>query len=546
MTNEKYWQRRSEQIAELQYHKSDSYIKRLESQYNKTLKSIQKEISSFYAQYADNNGISFEEAKKILTDEELSKFKISLEKYKELALDKSNEKYLDNLYMKSRISRLEALKVQVQMNVRALGENQQTQMSDLLKESYTDTYYRNVYEVEKNIGLHTNFARFSENQVETIISKPWLSENFSSRIWSDKEKLIRELETNLTQGMIMGKSMSQIADTISKKMGVSFGRAKTLVNTEMAYISEQATLRSYKETGVQYYGLLVSLDLRTSDICQDIDARLGNEKFKVSEARVGINWPPFHPNCRTTTYPKVLDEFDIDSKKLAVDKDGKRILVPMDMSYKNWYRKYIDPKVNLANILELPTLLKKLNGIINQNEITAKTEKFINSNLDDSNIEIDYNSKKPLYYSIDDDKIIINPKHSQFNDYDAIKSLVHETTHMLDVNNSISIDLRNDISKALEDAKKILLDEKYIDILIKFEDNMSISDIFSCVTDNNLYGNYMHSDEYWSRMGNKEREIIANLYTEYIVEDKESLDFINSILPLKELLGKVVEVYEHI
>ena len=546
MTNEKYWQRRSEQIAELQYHKSDSYIKRLESQYNKTLKSIQKEISSFYAQYADNNGISFEEAKKILTDEELSKFKISLEKYKELALDKSNEKYLDNLYMKSRISRLEALKAQVQMNVRALGENQQTQMSDLLKESYTDTYYRNVYEVEKNIGLHTNFARFSENQVETIISKPWLSENFSSRIWSDKEKLIRELETNLTQGMIMGKSMSQIADTISKKMGVSFGRAKTLVNTEMAYISEQATLRSYKETGVQYYGLLVSLDLRTSDICQDIDARLGNKKFKVSEARVGINWPPFHPNCRTTTYPIVLEEFDIDSKKLAVDKDGKRILVPMDMSYKNWYRKYIDPKVNLANILELPTLLKKLNGIVNESEMNARTEKFINSNLDDSNIEIDYNSKKPLYYSIDDDKIIINPKHPQINDYDTIKSLVHETTHMLDVNNSISVGLRNDISKALEDAKKILLDEKYIDILIKFEDNMSISDIFSCVTDNNLYGNFMHSDEYWSRMGNKEREIIANLYTEYIVEDKESLDFINSILPLKELLGKVVEIYEHI
>ncbi len=151
-----------------------------------------------------------------------------------------------------------------------------------------------------------------------------------------------------------------------------------------------------------------------------------------------------------------------------------------------------------------------------------------------------------MYYSIDDDKIIINPKHPQFNDYDTIKSLVHETTHMLDVNNSISVDLRNDISKALEDAKKILLDEKYIDILIKFEDNMSISDIFSCITDNNLYGNFMHSDEYWSRMGNKEREIIANLYTEYIVGDKESLDFINSILPLKELLRKVVEVYEHI
>ena len=148
--------------------------------------------------------------------------------------------------------------------------------------------------------------------------------------------------------------MSQIADTISKRMGVSFGRAKNLVNTEMAYISEQATLKSYKETGVEKYQLLVSLDLKTSDICQEIDERLGDKIIKISDAQIGVNYPPFHVNCRTTTVPCVLEEFDADGKKIAVDKDGKRIIVPAGISYKKWYKKYIDPKANLANILELP------------------------------------------------------------------------------------------------------------------------------------------------------------------------------------------------
>ena len=546
MNNAKYWQERFEKLKEMEFGKSDAYISDLEVQYTKALKSIKKEIASFYSTYADNNGITYEEAKKLLTKEELGNFRISLEKYRELALNKDNERYLDNLYIKSRVSRLEALNAQVQMNIRALGEKQQSDMTNLLKETYIDTYYRNIYEIEKTVGIHTTFSKFNENQIETIIKKPWLGENFSSRIWNDKAKLLNELETNLTQGMIMGKSMTQIADTISKRMGVSFGRAKTLVNTEMAFISEQATLKGYKETGVQYYKLFVSLDMRTSDICRDIDARLGNKKFKVSEAQIGINYPPFHANSRTTSVPCVLDEFDIDSKKIAVDKDGNRIFVPSNISYKGWYVKYIDPKANLNDILELPLKINKLNNIINDKEISKRAENFINQNLNNEDIEIDYNATRPFYYDISLDKIIINPKHSLIDKYDKTKSIVHELVHKIDVNNSISIDLRNELSKAIKDASIILSDEKYIKIAEKFEDNMSISDLFSCLTDNKIYGNYSHSDEYWSNTGTKERELLANVYTEYILDNQESLEFINSVEPLKIILRKLVEIYGNI
>ena len=80
----------------------------------------------------------------------------------------------------------------------------------------------------------------------------------------------------------------------------------------------------------------------------------------------------------------------------------------------------------------------------------------------------------------------------------------------------------------------------------KLEGNMSLSDIMSAVTDNIVTGAYAHSNDYWSIMGNKEREITAGLLTEYISGNKESLTFIDEIPPLKEIMEGLIRSYESI
>lgn len=92
--------------------------------------------------------------------------------------------------------------------------------------------------------------------------------------------------------------------------------------------------------GIQQYQLIAVLDLRTSKICQAMDLQI----FDLSKKEVGINFPPFHPNCRTTTIPYFEDEiseyFGIGTR-LAKDKNGNYIKIPADMNYKQWYEKYI-------------------------------------------------------------------------------------------------------------------------------------------------------------------------------------------------------------
>ena len=54
----------------------------------------------------------------------------------------------------------------------------------------------------------------------------------------------------------------------------------------------------------------------------------------------GVNAPPFYPNCRCTTVPYFDDEFSLNLKRAARDKDGNTVYVD-DMSYKEWKEKFV-------------------------------------------------------------------------------------------------------------------------------------------------------------------------------------------------------------
>ena len=121
-------------------------------------------------------------------------------------------------------------------------------------------------------------------------------------------------------------------------MNVGIYNATTLVRTEVNHFANEATALSYEECEVEKYEFIATLDSRTSGICQEMD----NKVFKLSEKKTGINFPPLHPNCRSTTVPKLDNEVSTELKRRAREKNGESILVPADMNYKEWKAKYID------------------------------------------------------------------------------------------------------------------------------------------------------------------------------------------------------------
>lgn len=143
---------------------------------------------------------------------------------------------------------------------------------------------------------------------------------------------------------------------------------------------------------------MATLDNRTSSICQEKDG----EHYPVDDIQVGINYPPFHPNCRTTTI-KYREDYG-DRTRMAKDKDGNNVKVPLGMNYEGW-KKYISGEFD-----DLEGLYDRKNKYVVNNIINGTYGVEINNEKQEPHMEA--TAKKGKSYLFDD----VNPQ-ELFNNY---------------------------------------------------------------------------------------------------------------------------------
>lgn len=196
--------------------------------------------------------------------------------------------------------------------------------------------------------------------------------------------------------------------------------------------------------------------------------------------------------------------------------------------------------------LDIPKISKDIKQVLSNTKLNSSVKRLFNKYLTGNNAKIDNNLNVPMRYSIDDDKIYINPNHSDFKYYDLSESLSHEIIHMIDIRNNISdkLNIDNELRRA---RLQIDIDEdKYIKMLSsnKYEDNMSVGDIFSAITNGKITGNYGHDTNYWLKDNTRiEKELSANIMSAYLTNNKDTLYVIDNIQGLKEIKEKVVKAY---
>jgi SPP1 gp7 family putative phage head morphogenesis protein len=335
--NGAYWRKRAIELAEKQKREDDDLCLRFHREYERILHELDKELSIFYARYAANESVSMADARRLLRDAELEDFRMSLDEFRDKALAGGFDKELEEVYLRSRISRLQALQTQVELRMMELFGSQRDVLRDHLQERYTDTYYRTVYAVSQQADVASTFARIDPQTIERILAVPWVGSEFSSRIWADKDKLTRELMQTLSRGFVRGDSLGRMTKEFAQRMGVSESRAATLIHTESAYMAAEAAEQGYRETGVQSYRFEAALDLKTCAVCGALDQR----EFPLAEHETGINYPPLHPRCRCTTVP--VTEFRIGSKRAARNPaTGKTEYVEKKLTYEEWRKKYVE------------------------------------------------------------------------------------------------------------------------------------------------------------------------------------------------------------
>lgn len=342
MKTSAYWKKRVELLEEANHNNATKYANEISNIYDSATRELEGQLTKWYTRYANEEGITLAEAKRLLNTRELEEFRMDVHEYikKGRSLDPQWAKQLEGASVRVHISRLEALKVQTQQ----LAERTKGYVADTFDEfavkTYSDQYYKTIFEIQKGAGIGFDITKLDEKQVRKVINKPWAvdGKNFSQRIWGDRTKLVNELHQTLSKGIIQGKAPQKMVKELSERMGVSKSATARLVYTESSFFANQATLDSYKELGVGRYEVLATLDKRTTPICQKMDGKT----FNVKEMEVGVNYPPFHVYCRTTTVPFFDDEFDIKEERAARDEEGKYYTVPSSMKYPEWFKTFVE------------------------------------------------------------------------------------------------------------------------------------------------------------------------------------------------------------
>ncbi|WP_133145245.1 minor capsid protein, partial [Clostridioides difficile] len=306
-------------------------------------------------------------------------------------------------------------------------------------------------------GVNVGWSLMSldTNRINKIISKPWATDglNFSERIWGKyRPTLVNELHTKLTQSIIRGENPKNLVNDFAKRFNVSKSQAKNLIMTESAFFASASRKDCFSDLDVEKYEIIATLDLRTSNICRELDGKI----FDMKDYQVGITAPPFHCRCRTTTAPWFEDE---EGYRAARGEDGKTYYVPSSMKYNEWYEKYV--KNNSKQ-----TGAKYTKGDIEWNIRREEEAELYYDNIRNRKDDISKISKNTNW----SEKSIGQIKNHIFYNTHIMRD---GTRRMLDSDYSMSVAWQRLINGTYEDIDILLLKHEYLESIFEKKYNIS-------------------------------------------------------------------------
>ncbi|ATU29618.1 minor capsid protein [Enterococcus faecium] len=292
MNSQEYWIKRMDEIMAYVDKTDLDFFDELQYIYTEARQSLQKEIYAFYAQYAKENKISIQEAKKRLMREDLSDYRSNAEKYfKQAEKDPELLKRLNEQYKAGKVTRLEALQLDITYQLGKLSNELHTSFESYLKEVAKYAY--------RKVAFGKSASTLNLPALKQLIETPFNGKNYSQSIWGNVDDLAEDLKKLLIQAFIKGTGPNELARELRKKYNVAKARAEAIVRTDGTNIINNATAKRYIEAGLSKYDYLAHIDSRTTETCKSLNGKT----FELKDYQPGVNAPPMHVGCRSTIVP---------------------------------------------------------------------------------------------------------------------------------------------------------------------------------------------------------------------------------------------------
>lgn len=324
--------------------KAEKQADQFDKVYQEAKTYLDKEVNKIFDKFQRDYGLSQVDARQVLKNMKDKKNLNELRKVLEARPNAPNIQRLladlDSPAYSFRMKRLERLSDDLDRMRESIYHSEKTGSDAFYSDLMKDSYYKATFDLQQQTGLAYGFSGLPESEIKHLQSFSWVGDGstYSTNIWKNTGKLTSSIKDELLMSLMTGRGTRETAQAIAERFDVGQNDARRLVRTESAFFHNQMELLSYEEADIEKYIFVAVLDKRTSRICQEHD----NQVYDRDKAVPGVNCPPMHPWCRSTTVG--YDE-DADYSKLKRRArnpvTGKTELVPADMTYKEWYSKYV-------------------------------------------------------------------------------------------------------------------------------------------------------------------------------------------------------------
>lgn len=343
MKNKDYWTKRKANLIYEQMDKAEKQADKFDEIYKQSKAYLDKQINKVFDKFQRDYGLSERDARHVLKNMKDQKDLNELRKVLEARPNDPNIQRLladlDSPAYAYRMKRLERLNDDLDRMRESIYHSEKSGSDAFYSDLMKDSYYKATFDLQQQTGLAYSFSNLPETEIKRLRGLKWTGEAYSDRIWSNTGALASSVKDELLVSLMTGRSTRDTARAIAERFEVGQNNARRLVRTESAFFHNQMELLSYEDAEITKYRFVAVLDKRTSHICQEHD----NKVYDTDKAEPGVNYPPLHPWCRSTTI--AYDE-DADYSKLERrarnPETGKVEYVHADMTYKEWYSKYVD------------------------------------------------------------------------------------------------------------------------------------------------------------------------------------------------------------
>ena len=343
MKNKDYWTKRKANLIYEQMDKAERQADKFDDIYRQSKAYLDKQINKVFDKFQRDYGLSERDARHILKNMKGQKDLTELRKVLEARPNDPNIQRLladlDSPAYAYRMKRLERLNDDLDRMRESIYHSEKSSSDVFYSDLMKDSYYKATFDLQQQTGLAYSFSGLPETEIKRLQGLKWTGEAYSDRIWSNTGALASSVKDELLVSLMTGRSVRDTSQAIAERFEVGQNKARRLVRTESAFFHNQMELLSYEDAEITKYKFVAVLDRRTSHICQEHD----NKVYDTDKAVPGVNYPPLHPWCRSTT---VAHDDEIDYSKLKRrarnPKTNKVEYVPADMSYDDWYDKYVE------------------------------------------------------------------------------------------------------------------------------------------------------------------------------------------------------------